>query len=124
MRKGSRWIARQVLALIVVGLCALFGFRGQRPVQSAAAEPAAGPPTAGPSAGRPSLRGAEAVAQLKQAGSYDALAAAVEASRYGVAPLPGGAYRADNPAQQYRAEFTAGGVALRSLDKDRGWRLG
>jgi len=56
-------------------------------------------------------RGQEAVEHLKQEGLYDALAEAVAAARYNADSTPSGdAYQFSNPAQGLRATFTSSGA--------------
>ena len=84
-----------------------------------------GPPRGNPSASRP-LQGGQAVAALKQQGSYEGLRQAWQAARYQVeAPaLPGaGPYRAWNPAQRIYAEFDAEQVQVRRQDHHLALRL-
>gem|GEM_PF-664858 len=57
--------------------------------------------------------GENAVAQLQAEGRYTSLMEALSAARYGVLPLPAEeGYLAPNPANGFRAQFTAAGVEV------------
>ena len=67
----------------------------------------------------PNLQGEAAVAHLKQRGIYQTIRRELEAEHYRIRPLPAGgapvgqaAYRADNHAQQLRADFAPDGLRL------------
>ncbi|MBI1766694.1 MAG: putative Ig domain-containing protein [Acidobacteria bacterium] len=81
------------------------------------------------------LRGAAALAQLKQAGAYDSLRKSLLDARYRATPLPHtplplfdhaplGAFAVQNPAQALRAYFTAGGAMQLLPAQDASWRMG
>ncbi|MBI3426641.1 MAG: putative Ig domain-containing protein, partial [Acidobacteria bacterium] len=70
------------------------------------------------------LHGAAAVEQLKQDGSYDSLNAALNATRYQVNQT-GSAWRAENPAQRLRAQFTPTEVRMTETQSSKPqWQFG
>ena len=78
-----------------------------------------------PSSKLPNLTGDAALKHLKQNGSYDSLAKAMQAAKYEVnwVDTPrlkrlGGAYEADNPDQGFTAYFTPEGVHLIDRNSD------
>ena len=58
------------------------------------------------------LTGEKAIAALKANHRHDSLQSAFEAARYQVDPAAAGAHAADNPAQGFRAHFTATGPTV------------
>ncbi|MGH9802829.1 MAG: hypothetical protein ACRD82_20885, partial [Blastocatellia bacterium] len=59
------------------------------------------------SAGSQSLHGGQAVEQLKQQGTYNSLAQAMNAAQYNARPAAGKAFHFANPAQGFSATFAA-----------------
>ncbi|MBS1786188.1 MAG: putative Ig domain-containing protein [Acidobacteria bacterium] len=95
----------------VLALVTVYALRGRASSDAKAAAP---PVT---------LRGEEAVAHLRQEGSYDSLAAAMAATRYQVHEIKrpgiftGSAWRVVNAEQRLKADFTSGEVSIAQYDK-------
>ena len=75
----------------------------------------------------PNLQGEAALAHLKQRGIYQTIRRQLEAEHYRIRPLPAGsapagqaAYRADNLAQQMRADFAPDGLRLSPGQQSQG----
>ncbi len=76
----------------------------------------------------PTLQGEAALAHLKQRGIYQTIRRQLEAEHYRIRPLPAGAarvgqaaaYRADNHAQQLRADFAPDGLRLSPRQESQG----
>ena len=75
----------------------------------------------------PNLQGEAALAHLKQRGIYQTIRRQLEAEHYRIRPLPAGgapvgqaAYRADNHAQQLRADFAPDGLRLSPRQESQG----
>jgi hypothetical protein len=75
----------------------------------------------------PTLQGEAALAHLKQRGLYQTIRRQLEAEHYRIRPQPGGgvpvgqaAYRADNHAQQLRADFATDGLRLSPRQESQG----
>ena len=67
------------------------------------------------------LQGDDAIARLRQEGTYDTLVGAIGHARYAITPVRdggqpngGGGYEALNPARAMRAAFTTAGVRVQS----------
>lgn len=104
-------------SVLVLSLLSL-SFSGWR---KATSQPATAPSSGQHSVerGLPNLRGAEAIAQLKQQGLYASLGEAMAAARYAVFPVEGARLKEageqfylHNPAQRYRAFFSPAQVRL------------
>ena len=75
----------------------------------------------------PNLQGEAALAHLKQRGIYQTIRRQLEAEHYRIRPLPAGgapvgqaSYRADNHAQQLRADFAPDGLRLSPGQQSQG----
>ena len=76
----------------------------------------------------PVLQGREAVHALKRRGLYPSLEQAIDAARYNIdqsgLPELKGTYKANNPAQGYRAQFTPSGIKVMGEKREGRWEFG
>ncbi|MDQ3013133.1 MAG: hypothetical protein M3X11_20805, partial [Acidobacteriota bacterium] len=108
----KHWIRLGVLLFLLASLLPVLLFGPTSPVRG---QVAAG--TQNPAEPPVTQHGAEAIAQLKQQGSYDSLAAAMRQARYSVSrasstPLGRAAWHAPNPANGYDGYVTEDGVSI------------
>lgn len=130
MKNGHRRVARMLtLTVVLAGVLgsllglALWSFGHDERQKTLSAAPISS------AEALPNLQSEAALAHLKQRGIYQTIRRQLEAEHYRIRPLPAGgapvgqaSYRADNHAQQLRADFAPDGLRLSPRQESQGQR--